>query len=202
MLAGRTSGQHRQALGHHDHPSSAQHGAHLLRAHHGVGLRRRPGSLVHLHERLPGPRRAAAEVLGRPDGSQVHGRPGTGPQPAPSSHGRAVGPHRDARRRALRTRRRRHDPQGQRPSSSHPHRQAAQRPLRAAAPDAGRSHRRVQGRARTLRSGHLLERDDGRPFDRRTIHRYVATWPSGPVSATSIRTSSATRSPPSRSTGA
>jgi site-specific recombinase XerD len=25
------------------------------------------------------------------------------------------------------------------------------------------------------RSGHLLERDDGRPFDRRTIHRYVAT---------------------------
>jgi site-specific recombinase XerD len=24
------------------------------------------------------------------------------------------------------------------------------------------------------RSGHLLERDDGRPFDRRTIHRYVA----------------------------
>ena len=23
------------------------------------------------------------------------------------------------------------------------------------------------------RSGHLLERDDGRPFDRRTIHRYV-----------------------------
>jgi len=25
------------------------------------------------------------------------------------------------------------------------------------------------------RSGHLLERDDGRPFDRRTIHRYVAS---------------------------
>jgi Phage integrase family len=25
------------------------------------------------------------------------------------------------------------------------------------------------------RSGHLLERDDGRPFDRRTVHRYVAT---------------------------
>jgi hypothetical protein len=24
------------------------------------------------------------------------------------------------------------------------------------------------------RSGHLLERDDGRPFDRRTVHRYVA----------------------------
>jgi site-specific recombinase XerD len=25
------------------------------------------------------------------------------------------------------------------------------------------------------RSGHLLERDDGQPFDRRTVHRYVAT---------------------------
>jgi site-specific recombinase XerD len=25
------------------------------------------------------------------------------------------------------------------------------------------------------RSGHLLERDDGRPFDRRTVHRYVAS---------------------------
>ena len=30
----------------------------------------------------------------------------------------------------------------------------------------------MRGRSR---SGHLLERDDGRPFDRRTIHRYVAT---------------------------
>ena len=30
----------------------------------------------------------------------------------------------------------------------------------------------VRGRSR---SGFLLERDDGRPFDRRTIHRYVAT---------------------------
>jgi site-specific recombinase XerD len=32
-------------------------------------------------------------------------------------------------------------------------------------------YRAVRGRSR---SGHLLERDDGRPFDRRTIHRYVA----------------------------
>ncbi len=30
----------------------------------------------------------------------------------------------------------------------------------------------VRGRSR---SGHLVERDDGQPFDRRTIHRYVAT---------------------------
>ena len=30
----------------------------------------------------------------------------------------------------------------------------------------------VRGRSR---SGHLLERDNGRPFDRRTIHRYVAS---------------------------
>jgi integrase len=28
---------------------------------------------------------------------------------------------------------------------------------------------------RVPRSGRLVERDDGRPFDRRTIHRYVAT---------------------------
>jgi site-specific recombinase XerD len=33
-------------------------------------------------------------------------------------------------------------------------------------------YRAVRGRSR---SGHLLERDDGQPFDRRTIHRYVAT---------------------------
>ena len=32
-------------------------------------------------------------------------------------------------------------------------------------------YRAVRGRSR---SGHLLERDDGQPFDRRTIHRYVA----------------------------
>ncbi len=31
-------------------------------------------------------------------------------------------------------------------------------------------YKAVRGRSR---SGHLLERDDGRPFDRRTIHRYV-----------------------------
>jgi len=31
-------------------------------------------------------------------------------------------------------------------------------------------YRAVRGRSR---SGHLLERDDGRPFDRRTVHRYV-----------------------------
>jgi hypothetical protein len=33
-------------------------------------------------------------------------------------------------------------------------------------------YRTVRGRSR---SGHLLERDDGQPFDRRTIHRYVAS---------------------------
>jgi len=33
-------------------------------------------------------------------------------------------------------------------------------------------YRAERGRSR---SGHLLERDDGRPFDRRTIHRYVAS---------------------------
>ena len=33
-------------------------------------------------------------------------------------------------------------------------------------------YRAVRGRSR---SGHLLERDDGQPFDRRTIHRYVAS---------------------------
>jgi len=33
-------------------------------------------------------------------------------------------------------------------------------------------YKAVRGRSR---SGHLLERDDGRPFDRRTVHRYVAS---------------------------
>jgi site-specific recombinase XerD len=33
-------------------------------------------------------------------------------------------------------------------------------------------YKAVRGRSR---SGHLLERDDGRAFDRRTVHRYVAT---------------------------
>jgi site-specific recombinase XerD len=33
-------------------------------------------------------------------------------------------------------------------------------------------YKAVRGRSR---SGHLLERDDGRPFDRRTVQRYVAT---------------------------
>jgi site-specific recombinase XerD len=33
-------------------------------------------------------------------------------------------------------------------------------------------YRAVRGRSR---SGHLLERDDGRPFDRRTVHRYVVS---------------------------
>jgi site-specific recombinase XerD len=33
-------------------------------------------------------------------------------------------------------------------------------------------YRAARGRSR---SGHLLERDDGRPFDRRTVHRYVAS---------------------------
>ena len=33
-------------------------------------------------------------------------------------------------------------------------------------------YRAVRGRSR---SGHLLERDDGQPFDRRTVHRYVAS---------------------------
>jgi site-specific recombinase XerD len=33
-------------------------------------------------------------------------------------------------------------------------------------------YKAVRGRSR---SGHLLERDDGRPFDRRTVHRYVVS---------------------------
>ncbi len=46
------------------------------------------------------------------------------------------------------------------------------------------------------RSGRLVERDDGQPFDRRTIHRYVDRVAKRPASATSIPISSATRSPP------
>ncbi len=99
-----------------------------------------------------------------------------GPQPAPSSHGRVVGPHRDTRRRARRALRRRHDPQ-------------RRRSIVCASPSASCTtiatcrctrcwsissveYRAMRGPSR---SSHLLERDDGRPFDRRTIHRYVAT---------------------------
>jgi len=52
------------------------------------------------------------------------------------------------------------------------------------------------------RSGHLVERDDGKKFDRRTIQRYVATVAKRAGSDTSIRTSCGTRWPPSPSTGA
>ncbi len=47
-----------------------------------------------LRRRLPQGRRAAAALFGRPDRRQVHGRPGQGPQPAPTPHRRAPGPHR------------------------------------------------------------------------------------------------------------
>ena len=71
------------------------------------------------------------------------------------------------------------------------------------AADAGRPHRRVQGRARTLTLG-PPPRARRRPSPS-TGARSIATWPaspSGPGSATSIPTSCATRSPPSPSTGA
>ena len=46
------------------------------------------------------------------------------------------------------------------------------------------------------RSGRLVERDDGQPFDRRTIHRYVERVAKRPGSVTSIPTSCATPWPP------
>ena len=52
------------------------------------------------------------------------------------------------------------------------------------------------------RSGRLVERDDGKPFDRRTIHRYVAPPPSEPASVTCTPTSCATPSRPRPSTAA
>ena len=52
------------------------------------------------------------------------------------------------------------------------------------------------------RSGYLVERDDGKPFDRRTVQRYVATVAKPARSATSIPTSCATHWLPSPSTGA
>jgi hypothetical protein len=48
----------------------------------------------------------------------------------------------------------------------------------------------------------FVERNDGNPFDRRTIHRYVAAAASEPAWVTSTLTSCATPSPPKRSTGA
>ena len=46
-------------------------------------------------------------------------------------------------------------------------------------------------------SGLLVVRNDGQPFDRRTIHRYVAAVARAPAPDTSTPTSCATRSPPS-----
>ena len=93
------------------------------------------------------------KFLDDPTAAKFMGRTGTGPQPAPSPHGRAVGPHRHACGRTRRTRRRCNDPQGRRSSPPHSHRQAAQRPLRAPAPHAGRSDYRLQGPARTFTLG-------------------------------------------------
>ena len=74
----------------------------------------------------------------------------------------------------VRPRRRRHGPHRRHPLAPHPRRQAPQRPLRPPAPDPRRAHRPPTTPPRpTSRSGRLVERDDGRPFDRRTIHRYV-----------------------------
>ena len=97
------------------------------------------------------------------------------PEPAPSSHGRAVGPHRHARRRA-------------RPVSKTTPWCATTGSIACGSPSASCTttatcpllpmlvdliidYKALRGPSR---SGHLLERDDGRPFDRRTVHRYVA----------------------------
>ena len=93
-LAGDASGQEGQGTGHDHDPAPSQHHADLLRAHHGMGVRRRPGPPARLLERLPRPRRAPAQVLGRPHGVEVHGRPGARLKPASPAHGRIVGPHR------------------------------------------------------------------------------------------------------------
>ena len=106
-------------------------------------------------------------------------------------------------RRARRASRRRRGAQGRGPSPPHPPRQAAQRPLRSAPADAGRSHRRVQGRARALAFG-PPPRARRRPSPS-TGARCIATWPASPSglgSVTSIHTSCATPWPPSPSTGA
>ena len=50
------------------------------------------------------------------------------------------------------------------------------------------------------RSGRLVERDDGQPFDRRTIHRYVAAVAKRAGVGPCTPTSSATPSPPKPST--
>ncbi len=49
-MAGRPSGQEDQGVVHHDDPAPPQHLAHLLRANHGMGVRRRPGPPAHLLE--------------------------------------------------------------------------------------------------------------------------------------------------------
>ena len=70
---------------------------------------------------------------------------------------------------------RRHGPHRRHPLAAHPRRQAPQRPLRArCTPCSSSSSPTGSPPAPPSRSGRLVERDDGQPFDRRTIHRYVA----------------------------
>ena len=100
-------------------------------------------------------------------------------------------------------RRRRHGAPRRRPPSPHPHRQTAQRPLRAPAcrcwsisSSTTRPCADAHARA-TSSSVTTASPSTGAP----SIATWPA-WPSGPGSATSIPTNCATRSPPSRSTGA
>ena len=103
-----------------DHPPQPGHGAHVLRADHRLGLPRRAPAGADLRRGHPQSRRAAAEVPRRPHRREVHGHPGRRPQPAPPAHGRAVGSHRHASRRAGRRPRRRHVPARRHLVAAHP----------------------------------------------------------------------------------
>ena len=71
----------RKPLG-NDHPAPAQHAAGLLRAHHRLGMGRRPGPAVRLQERLPGSDEPLPRFLDDPTAALRAGL-AVGSQPSP-----------------------------------------------------------------------------------------------------------------------
>ena len=162
-------------ISNHDHPPQPGHGPHLLRADHRLGLATtRPDGCRSSPGTSPKPTSRCPEVPGRPHRGEVHGHPGRRSRPAPPAAGRTVGPHRDESRGA-----------GRRSATTPCTGSATRWWLRI---PIGKLHndRNVplhpllvglitdyQAWRGPSRNGFLLEREDGQPFDRRTIHRYV-----------------------------
>lgn len=147
LVAGRPAWcQRRHLVGEHPTPETAD-AAHVLRADHRMGLGRRPTPQPHHQPRHPTETRTAAEVLRRPRRSQAHDRGSKRHRSQRPARPRGARPHRTARRGALRPRSRRGCPDRRRLLAARSARQAPQRPIRAPAPPARRTARRMDRHA-------------------------------------------------------